>query len=141
VFINCDIQFSNQLMPLTIFNNRPIVLIIEQPVSFKIKDPGWNSNPMWLTPTASMSPLPLPLSRPPLIPRIGKTPHKSGLSSAQASPYMMPDRVTTSDGSPMVLFTPKQHMAQKEAQQHQPSNGTCSPWGRWARPMQPRLHI
>ena len=85
------------------------------------------SNPAWSTPTASMSPPALPPMRPPVTPRIGKTPRKSGLPSARSSPYMSPDRVIISDGSPMVLFTPKQHMAQKEAQRRRSSNGVYSP--------------
>jgi hypothetical protein len=72
-------------------------------------------------------------------PRIGKAPRKSGLPSARASPYMTPDRVIISNGSPMVLFTPKQHMAQKEAQRRRPSNGVYSPSpGSMRPPTQPR---
>jgi hypothetical protein len=72
-------------------------------------------------------------------PRSGKTPRKSGLPSARASPYMTPDRVTISDGSPMVLFTPKQHMAQRVALRSRASGGMCSQSpGSMGPPTQPR---
>ena len=100
------------------------------------------TNPPWPTPAASMSPPPVPM-RPPVTPRSGKTPRNSGLSkSARASPYMTPNRVTISDGSPMVLFTPKQLVAQKEAQRRRASSGMCSPSpGSMGPPTQPRRDI
>ena len=125
----------------TLYSNNPVLFVLMVAYPFaadgdaKTPPRQVTTNPPWPTPTSSMSP---PL-RQPVTPRCGKTPRKSGLPGVRASPYMTPNRVTVSDGSPMVLFTPKQHVAQKEALRRRTSSGMCSQSPRsMGPPTQPR---
>ena len=95
------------------------------------------SDPAWTT----LSPSPRPKLQ---TPRSGRKSRTAKLPSARASPYMTPERVTFSHGSPspMELFTPKQYMADKVAHRRKGSATMCSPMlspGSMGPPTQPRV--
>jgi hypothetical protein len=76
------------------------------------------SNPAWPSPSAFMSVSPSSKAVP-QTPRSGKKSRTT--RSARASPYVIPNRMTPGRGGPMVLFTPKQFVAEKEARLRQGS--------------------